>query len=341
MSLNADFQKELKKQSARGRCLHFENGDRCNQIIAAHSIQRSGQLTQIAEDGHVYRLSADLSVLKRTGGAPEPKRVGIGKVSTFAGFCSHHDNDLFKSIDQSPLVPEVQQVALYAYRCLCREYFVKENAVQLFASLRNHPNHSQHSEALFEASLTGHSIGFNGLKYHKENYDLALRANSYHEFGYTVFTSDSPWPFQLSGLLYPDFDFTGQPLQEVGTDGPLDLITFFTAPTSSGWAFGFAWHRSSFRSCEHLMKSLATSVCRGSNLADVLLRFSISCCENHAIRISWWDGLSPTAKAELIERMSLMASPYEPVPPIYLAVGCEGIADWSFEHVFSTISPET
>ncbi len=335
MSLRADFLKEMKKQSARGRCLHFENGDRCNKIIAAHSIQRSGQLAQIAEDNHVYRLSADLSVLNRTGGILEPVKVGIGKVSTFAGFCSHHDNALFKPIDQSPLIPEPQQVALYAYRCLCRELFVKENAVQLLSSLRNHPSHSAHSQALFEAQLKGHSIGFSGLQCHKDRYDQALRTGQYNDFGYTIFTSNSLWPFQLSGLLYPDFDFMGRPVQDLGTEAHLDLITFFTAPMSVGWSFGFAWHKSSFRSCEQLVRSLATLTYSDASPADAILRFSISCCENHAFRISWWDGLPSAAKSEITERMSLMASPYEPVPPSYLTSGCEGIADWSFEHVFT------
>jgi len=342
MSLTGDFQREMKRQLARGRCLHFESGERCNEIIAAHSIQKSGQLTNIAENGHVYRMSAELSVLKKTGGVPEPRKVGLNKVSTFAGFCKHHDNALFEPIDNWPLVPTSEQVALYAYRCLCREYFVKENAVRLFANLQDHPDLDSQLEALVVSSLAGHSIGLEGLKYHKAMHERALQSGRFHEFEFTVFTSRAPCALQMSGLLYPDFDFTGQRLQDISnTTTEPDLITFFTAPTRDGWAFCFAWHISSSRSCKALLQSLASVVHSGGKLQDALLRFSLSCCENHAFRISWWDGLPAEAKAALVERISIMASPYLPVPSTYLKVGCEDIADWSFENVFTTLSPST
>jgi hypothetical protein len=56
----------------------------------------------------------------------KPKKIGINKATTFYGFCQHHDNKLFELIDNYPLKPDKQQMALYAYRCLCREYFFKK-----------------------------------------------------------------------------------------------------------------------------------------------------------------------------------------------------------------------
>lgn len=342
MSFIADFQREVKRQSARGRCLHYESGERCNEIISAHSIQRSGQLAHIAEDGHVYRVSADLSTLNKNNGKPKPRRIGINRVSTFAGFCKGHDNVLFAPIDDFPLHPDAKQVALYAYRSLCREYFVKENAVRSLSNLANHWELDSSARSLLAASCKGHEIGFNGLQFHKEQYDRALLSKSYFDFDYTIFTSNSPCAVQFSGLLYPDFDFTGRYLQELGTEErPLDLITFFTAPTTSGWSLGFAWHVSSSSTCERFLGSLAAVVSSGTRLEDALLRFSISCCENHAFRISWWDALSPDLKATLMERISLMVCPVTPVPPSYLAKGCEGIANWSFEHVYTTLPTGT
>lgn len=64
MSLTEDFQRVIKQERNRGRCLHFANGIQCNKIISAHSIQKQGQLSLIAEEGHVYQLNADFSTLK-------------------------------------------------------------------------------------------------------------------------------------------------------------------------------------------------------------------------------------------------------------------------------------
>jgi len=338
MHFIGDYQRELKRHNNRGRCLHFADGVRCNDIISAHSIQKSGQLSFIAEDGLVYRLNGDLSMLKQTDGVPQPKKVGVNKASTFAGFCKHHDNELFKPIDDFPLQPNNLQAALYAYRCLCREYFVKENAVAVLEGMKNHPELDGDQKSFLKSSLLGHSLGFDGLKYHKSHFDKALQQADYREFEFTSFVSRSPCNLQLSGLLYPDYDFSGAVLQSLGNwSAPLDLITFFTAPTSDGWAFTFCWHASSNRTCTSFVQSLASRVANGEKIEDALLRFSFSCCENHAFRISWWDKLDVDAKRDLLERMFLMVHPAIPIPSDYLVAGCENVANWNFEHVYTTL----
>lgn len=74
MSFTYDFQRKIKSLSNKGRCLHFDDGMRCNQITSAHTIQRRRQLELIAEGGEIYRFSADLSILKRTKGGQSPKK---------------------------------------------------------------------------------------------------------------------------------------------------------------------------------------------------------------------------------------------------------------------------
>ncbi len=338
MSFISDFQQAIKKQKQRGRCLHFNDGNRCDQFISAHSIQKSGQLSLIAENGHVYRINADLSTLFQTNGIPQPKKIGIKKVSTFNGFCKHHDNSLFEPIDNNPLEPTQEQIeeqlVLYAYRCICRELFVKENTVIALGNLENHPELDYEYQRFLKSSRAGHFLGLERLKYHKHYYDEALAHKNYEEFECVYFTSTSICSLQLSGLLYPHFDFTGQQLQDLlDLSSPLDLITFFTAPTSNGWCFGFVWHKSSNVSCTSFLQSFALRIQDGENIEDALLRFSFSCCENHAFRISWWDRLSENAKEALIARFCLGAFPRIPIPPNYLVEGCEGIADWTFEYV--------
>ncbi|WP_370712278.1 hypothetical protein [Paraburkholderia sp. IW21] len=337
MSFISDYQRESKRHSNRGRCFHYSNGTRCDEIISAHSIQSKGQLNLIAEAGHVYRLDADLSNLKKTDGRALLKKIGVKKVSTFAGFCKSHDNALFEPIDNFPLEPGKRQVALYAYRCICRELFVKENAVAVTKTMKDYENLSPQSRSMLEAVHLGKSIGLAGLQHHKVLYDRALLTKDYEQFEFTYFTSSKPCNIQLSGLLYPDFDFEGRFLQDLRERNiPLDLVTFFTAPVSNGWAFGFAWHVSSNPTCLPFIQSLASRVAKGERPEDALFRFSL-CCENHAIRISWWDSLDESATREALERMNLMGHPQVPVPSNYLVSGCEGIATWDFDYVHTTL----
>lgn len=330
MKFLSDWLKESKVQSNRGRCLHFDRGARCNKVVSAHSIQRKGQLALIAEAGHVYRFSADQSTLNEHG-FPYPKRMGIKQVSAFAGFCSRHDSELFNPIDCKPLDRDNRMIALYAYRSLCREFFVKENAVRVPEALANHEELDTSQRYMVELSGLGHSLGLERLQWHKNFYDEALRTEAANEFEFVYFASDSRLSFQLSGVRFPDFDFLGERLQNLeDLSNPLDLVVFFTAPLPNGWAFGFAWHESSRRSCIELIRSLATVVSEGQKLEDALMRFSLACCENHAMRISWWDGLSSEKRHEAMTKFLVGTHPAIPIPEDYLVTGCNDIADWTF-----------
>ncbi|MDO8997664.1 MAG: hypothetical protein Q7U77_13650 [Sediminibacterium sp.] len=334
MLFRADFQKEVKRQRDRGRCLHFSNGIQCNHFISAHSIQRS-QLNLIAENGHVYRLNADLSTICREG-IPYPTKIGLTKTSTFSGFCKFHDNALFEPIDNSHLDSNKEQIALYAYRSICRELFVKENAVKVLEKMKTHRELNSDQQEYFERMQSAYSLSFDRLKHHKNCYDQALSNKIYDDFEYTYFTSISPCSLQVSGQLYPDFDFLGRFLQEYSDfSSSLDLITFFTAPTREGWAFCFGWHSSSNLSNVPYIQSLATIVSEGKKIEDALLRLSFTCCENHAFRISWWDGLTKASQQVALERMLVIV----PSEINYLVNGCEGIADWNFNAVHTSLSP--
>ncbi|WP_460154911.1 hypothetical protein [Pseudomonas sp. S1_F04] len=334
MSFANAHQAAMKKQSKKGRCLHYSDGVRCNEIISAHSIQKQGQLSLIAESGHVYRLNADLSTLKETNGRPLPKKIGLNRASTFPGMCKQHDNKLFSPIDNKPLSFDQQQVGLYAYRSICREYFVKENAAITLGKMIAYPALSPTQQQFLRDNSYGQMFGFQRLKRHKLIYDTALANGDFIDFKFVIFESTSRCSMQASGLIFPDFDFQGRQLQDLGPDTKLpDLLTFFTAPTEKGWAFVLAWHESSSRTCKWLIQSLVESVRTGSRPEDTLLRFSLACCENHAIRISWWDALPALAKKQALDSMAENADPTIGIRSNYLVAGCEGLADWTFDIV--------
>jgi len=323
------FFEEMKRQSRQGQCLHFNSGEQCSKIIDAHSIQKNGQLSSIAEQGKVYR--ADFNPDK---GGMYFKKTGINKASVFPGFCGMHDNALFSPIDRFPLQPSFEQIALYAYRCVSREYFVKGAAVRGYKNITARPDLNSQFRTYLKSMLAGSSVGFATLDCHKREYDASLSQEKFTDFRYVTFNTTDEEFMQVSGLLYPTFDFLGRELQELGNArNPNELITYFTAPTTEGWAFCFAWHASSDRVCKRLVQSLATSCLQGKKLVDSLLRFVLWNCENHAFRISWWDSLTSSAQQTILEAMNLAVHPQKTIPSNYLLSGCENIAQTDFQAV--------
>lgn len=331
----SEYIKKMKELEENGRCLHFDSGERCNQIIGAHSIQKSGQLKSIIENNHVTHIDPRMGSLIKNDGVLSATKISWKKVSTFNGFCQNHDNELFEPIDNVSLAPNERQVMLYAYRCLCREYFVKENSCLLAKKYYDDP---KIVSSILKPHYEGTKYGFLNLKSHKNDFDKSLSNNSYRDITYVCFISEDNWHAQFSGVLYPDVDFIGNKLQNLADlERKLDLITFFTAPIGKGRAFVFAWHKSSDDACRQLLSSLTESIHSGSKTEDNIFRFSVSCCENHAFRTSWWNGLKEEKRNNILNRVNLMAAPGVPIPSTYLSNGLEGVASWSFGKVASNM----
>lgn len=108
----ASYLSESKSLKRKGRCLHYDAGSRCSKVIDAHSIQKHGALSLIADNGQVYAISRNFGDIKRSRGGVTYTKQGINMVSTFRGFCEKHDSQVFEPIDKFPLVPTQHQILL-------------------------------------------------------------------------------------------------------------------------------------------------------------------------------------------------------------------------------------
>lgn len=126
-------EKQLIKNYSKKYCLHpGASENECNgYIVKAHTIQRSGGLSKIAENGHVLAFRPNMKTLIETGGKILPKPLGIRKASTFTGFCEYHDSSTFERIEKHPFKTEKEQCFLLSYRALCRELFTKKAAQRI------------------------------------------------------------------------------------------------------------------------------------------------------------------------------------------------------------------
>jgi hypothetical protein len=328
-----DYLSQMAELKRRGRCLHFDAGTRCTEPIDAHSIQKSGVLSLIAQSGHVYIPSRNLNDTRRSFGGVTFAKQGINAVSTFRGFCGKHDNELFEPIDNHALEPTPQQITLYAYRSLCREVFVKENAVTLFRSLTRLSKRNPANAAIFNSVLKGANIALEHLLRQKSKHEALLKSNSFDSMKSVLFHSHQKPFIVFSGLLFPDYDFLGNPLQDL-SDHRLErhLVAFSFAPMSDGWGFLVAWHEDNSETCIPLVKSLATQISDGGNLGDFLFRFVVSSSENLAMSPTWWESLSESQRADIEQAASYGIKIFSPLRNDYLTYGLQS-SEWEFDRV--------
>jgi len=337
-SYDFDLSKYLLKKKEivnQGRCLHYQADNRCNEIIKAHSIQNNGVLSEIAKEHKIYCLSYNVGDLKKNNGDVTLKKEYIKNFSIFRGFCKKHDNKLFELIDNSFFsVGNYEQIFLYSYRSLSKELFDKENSLIMYKNaledVTNHDGLYKH----FTYLVMGTENGYISLKWHKDLYDDLLKKDIYSEMRYVSFNSHEKLNIAFSNVLYPEYDFTGELIQDL-TDmlKPFGLISYYSAPTKEGWSFVFSWHKSSNYCCYPFIQSIKTKMKKGELLSDLLFQFVITHGENFAFSPDWWESLSEENQKRITKTITHMMNPTDTIRENYIENGLKGISSWSFETI--------
>lgn len=327
-----EYLKSLKLFSKGGRCLYFNTEiERCNEIINAHSIQKSGMLKEISIDGHVYGIDTHFGNTIKNKGKLSLKKNGIKEISTFRGFCKKHDNELFEIIDNNLFEPNLIQCFLYAYRSICREFYVQENTTTIFTKAIEIEK-DQVTIDLLKNLLKDNKRNYEILKLHKEKFDKCLEKNNFDEIESCCYNFSEKPNIAFSGISYPDFDFLGNKLQDLVSNDFAHMITFCSAPTEKGWSYVFTWHKSSNKVADRFLRSLATIAYERTGLEDHLFRL-IFTCDNFAINPTWWENLSSKSASEILEYLSNINNLLCPIKPDYLHNGLEDIVDWKIKSV--------
>lgn len=90
------------------------------QAIRAHSVQNSRVLDLLVRDGHVKALGRTIDGI--SGAAIRFENVGRKEATTFTGFCSEHDSQIFRPIDIEPFDPTNRlHLFLVSYRAVAKE----------------------------------------------------------------------------------------------------------------------------------------------------------------------------------------------------------------------------
>jgi hypothetical protein len=99
-----------------------------SSAIQSHSLQNSRVLDLLARAGHVKALGKRIH--KEAGPVIRFEDVGRNQATTFTGFCSKHDSEIFKPIDDNAFRPtDSQHLFLTAYRAVAMELHAMMEAV--------------------------------------------------------------------------------------------------------------------------------------------------------------------------------------------------------------------
>lgn len=304
-----DFELQTKKHTKICCAKSLNDGLCSGKIIKAHTVSKSGCLKQIAENSHVMGTKTSLSELISTEGSLVIKKVGINDASTFTGFCSYHDKELFAALEDQKITLSDEQLFLLAYRSTSRELYAKEEQLLgidfMRISDRGQPLHIQRFIQM-QANLqeVGIKLALDELGLIKGEMDGLLLNCKFDEMNHFVIELSDVPDVLVSGSTQPEFDFSGARLQRLGMhNGKLSHMIYNAISYEGKGCFVFSWLSIHDEVCKKFIDSLMSV--SSLELSTALVKYCYTFCENTWASPVWWDGLAERQKAELNRRVQL------------------------------------
>lgn len=152
------------KYFATGPCQHPDaSATTCSSStsIKSHTIQRRGGLSAIAENGHVCSTKMAFANLEKRGGLVDMEKIGVGQASTFPGFCSRHDTELFRPVEQANSQLDACSGFLLSLRAVTYELATKDSQLRANVASKEFIDYGRSFEqqAMLQNFLTQHQAG--------------------------------------------------------------------------------------------------------------------------------------------------------------------------------------
>lgn len=344
-----EWESERRRRFSVKCCLHPNAGPQgcAGPIVKAHSVQRNGSLSRIANHGHIYRITAEGKTLRRTAGMPAAKLVGLKHASTFTGLCARHDDMTFAPVEKRPFRGDREQCFLLAYRAALRETYVKRAALETRPAVTplinakpraNRPALRRLAHAFFE----GTKRGLRALEKHKNLLDRMLVLRDFEDIRFVLIEFRKVPDVMVSAIWCPTSDFDGYLLPNVALLGHRsaipDALTFSVIGTPTGGVAAFVWHKRSDAACNRFVASLVVQERR--TLSDAIVRLAFQMSENIYLRPDWWEGLAEAERAALSSRMAGGLDPLVPFRGTDLVDDGLRLASWEASFVTLRVTSE-
>lgn len=324
----------LRDKTRKKECLHPNSPSECKgKIIKAHTVQLA-LLKRIARRNHVYSPP----FVKRSDKNPIcMARKGLKQASTFTGFCSYHDDQMFAPIEKRPIELTSRSIFLLTFRSMAREFYVTREKNPTFVISANGPLLSDPLFGPIRGVYIEDSFFDKQVMKDFEIFAEMQEAYARDEFVGIQFCAillDSVPEILCSGMTNVEFDFKGNRLQSVTQEKRQDLMSLSLIPFKNKYGVAlFSWYGRSDVN-ERFMRSLLSLPER--DIPNAIIRFMFQHFENFFVAPNWWDNLSATVQERLVNRFE---STFYLESYHFIDLGPDGIdyVDWKVTNIESNL----
>lgn len=206
--LNAEALQVIKS-SKFSACLHPTKDECSKDIINAHTLQNNGVLSYLALNNEVIVLEPGIN---KEGVKFDYKSKSKNQATTFRGFCSFHDKEVFKPIEDEIYDKNREdQNFLFTYRIFAFEYYKKKVAMKVFQkTARKYPSSLKHETGV--RFYRNYQLAMEDMNSYSKIFNSSLLSKNYSTIETKVFEFDYRLPFATCFAFSPYFDFNEKPL---------------------------------------------------------------------------------------------------------------------------------
>lgn len=255
------------------------------------------------KDNKVYGLDLSFHGLEKRNGVLSIKQFGINEASTFLGFCSNHDKELFSIFEDRPFISTKEQLCLLSFRSFCREIYGKqgESRTNLLHEIVLDPFEKEYlldRDKLLDISLA---------ELESTRLDLIdiIDKKDFDRMEYFIVELKSNAKILSSGAFAPEKDFNHQMVCDLSDTSKVLNYIFFNIVNYENRGFCiFSWIKKP--ETEIFYRFVKSLTKRTHRINDNLVNFVFSYFENTFISIDWFDKLDPNKNTEIRIKIAML-----------------------------------
>lgn len=301
------------KNTKKEFCIHPEaDPEMCNEIINAHTLQRSRILKEIInsknevltfnppqyDENHMLKL----------------RSIGWKKASTFRAFCKYHDDKTFEMLEKKDFISTAEQLFLLAYRALCYELYSKIinlNGIDddLLCMLGHGKSYNENlvCKMLSEKQKLGLTKAINDIENVKSDFDISLLSKEYSDYMAYEICLVGEIAIISTGVNTPTRLLSGQKIQILhNLDNQIEMVQFGVDVSKNKYHV-FFYFRKKDNCILTFMKDI--NKLQDDKLSEFLVQFFFLFSQNTYFSECWWENLTSLQKEHLYELAS-NSNPY-------------------------------
>jgi hypothetical protein len=260
-------------------------------------------LKKIALNGHVRYFKPSLDNIFKNKGRLECGIDGIGKASTFFGFCKKHDTDLFSPVENYHFDDCKEHAQILGYRAVCKELYAKEQQknhhVDLDELLKREGAFTYPLSQQRENHLSGINLSLTEVTKLKERLEENISKGNTDNINFLSIRTNDITEYMCSGAFIPELTFDSKRLHNLYSIEKIEChvsVNIFASDQDGVILFQWLDKNSDI---EDFLSSLLSK--NEIEIPELITNMVFEFLENTFISPLWWNKLS-TKQQKLIQK---------------------------------------